>query len=451
VNHDIVTEMTVLGGIFLTNEAISDVSEIVRPEDFGSERHGRIFATMQALAAKGEPIDVITLSDELQRANALDECGGLAYLSSLDATVPATGNIGRYAKIVRAKGLQREAAALANAIARVANDDSLESATLVARVEELALQFGAKRAASGRTTTIAPIVRRVFSEIERRSDHATDVTGLPSGFRALDMLTCGFHEGDLVVIAGRPSMGKTAIVMNAAAHVAVELQRPALVFSLEMGEDSLVERLFAADASVDGQRLRTGRLEEADWTRLARSADRLFQSRFIIDDTPNLSVAEMRARARKVRQAHPGLALVAVDYMQLMRGTGSKGANREQEVSEISRGLKAMARELRVPVIALSQLNRGVEQRTDKRPMMSDLRESGAIEQDADVIAFVYRDEVYSKESPDKGTAEIIIAKQRNGPIGVTRLAFHHAWTRFDDIEEREQADADSRTVAWNA
>jgi replicative DNA helicase len=432
--QDIEAERSVLGGVLLTNDALFDVLEIVKPEDFYRQPHRQIFIAMQELSMRNEPIDVITLGDALRKAGQLEAVGGPAYIASLDATVPATANLARYAKIVRDKALARRLIEAAHGIAREGYEQIGDVDDLLDSAEQQIFDVTEKK----ETANLAPLgvsVKRVFANLEQLYEQQTDITGIPTGFDMLNRMTAGLQRGDLIIVAGRPSMGKTSLVMNIAGHVSIEKGMPVAVFSLEMSSDSLTTRLFQSEARVDGQRLRTGKLLDSDWPKLARAADRLFRAPMYIDDSAGLSALEMRAKCRRLKAKHQDLGLVVVDYLQLMKGK-SGGDSREQEISDISRGLKALAKELAVPVIALSQLNRSLERREDKRPQMSDLRESGALEQDADLICFIYRDEVYNKESADKGIAEIIIGKQRNGPTGTVRVAFLRDFTRFENLAE---------------
>lgn len=429
-------ERSVLGGILLTNEAFFDVQEIVKAEDFYRDPHRRIFAAMVELANRSEPIDLITLGEQLRRTQELEEVGGLAYLASLDAAVPASANLSRYARIVRDKALTRRVIEAAHTIAREGYEQKGDVEEFLDGVEQRVFDITEMKATNA-FHSLKDSVTRVFKNLEQLFERQNDITGVATGFKNLDTMTSGLQKGDLIIVAARPSMGKTSLVMNIAAHVAIELRRPVAVFSLEMGADSLTTRLLASEARVDSQRLRNGRLLEADWPKLARAADRLHRAPMFIDDTAGVGALEVRAKCRRLKAREKDLALVVIDYLQLMKG--KPGTNsREQEISEISRGLKALARELEVPVIALSQLNRSLERREDKRPMMSDLRESGAIEQDADIIAFIYRDEYYNKESPDEGIAEVIIGKQRNGPTGTARVAFLKDYTRFENLADED-------------
>jgi len=430
--QDLEAERSVLGGVLLTNEGLYDVLEIVKTDDFYREPHRKIFTAMQELAQRSEPIDVITLADELRKRGDLESAGGSPYLAGLDAFVPATANLSRYAKIVRDKALARRLIEAAHQIARDGYEQKGDVDELLDGAEARIFDVTEKKAQNG-FTQLKDSVNRVFSNLEQLYERQTEITGVASGFTEFDKMTAGLQKGDLIIVGGRPSMGKTSVVMNMAGHIAIEVRRPVAVFSLEMNADSLTTRLFASEARVDGQRLRTGKLLDTDWPKLSRAADRLYKAPLYVDDTAGMTALEMRAKCRRLKAKVGDLALVVVDYLQLMKGRPGIDS-REQEISDISRGLKALARELECPVIALSQLNRSLEKREDKRPMMSDLRESGAIEQDADLICFIYRDEVYNPESPDKGIAEIIIGKQRNGPTGTVRVAFLRDYTRFENL-----------------
>jgi replicative DNA helicase len=432
--QDIEAERSVLGGVLLTNDALLDVLEIVKPEDFYRDPHRRIFVAMQELSLRNEPIDVITLGDELKKRGDLEAVGGPAYIASLDASVPATANLARYAKIVRDKALARRLIEAAHGIAREGYEQLGDVDDLLDSAEQKIFEVTEKKELSA-LVPLGVSVKRVFQNLEALYERQTDITGIPSGFDMMDRMTAGFQRGDLIIVAGRPSMGKTSLVMNMAGHVAIEKSMPVAVFSLEMSSDSLTTRLFSSEARVDGQRLRTGKLLDADWPKLARAADRLFRAPMYIDDSAGLTALDMRAKCRRLKAKHNDLGLVVIDYLQLMKGRAG-GDSREQEISDISRSLKALAKELNVPVIALSQLNRSLERREDKRPQMADLRESGALEQDADLICFIYRDEVYNRESADKGVAEVIIAKQRNGPTGIVRVAFLRDFTRFENLAD---------------
>lgn len=430
--QDIASERSVLGGVLLTNAAMNEVLELITEDDFYREPHRLIFRAMTNLNERREPIDVITLSNELLRSGDLEAAGGPTYLASLDTYVPAIANIERYAVIVRDKAMARRVIEASHGIAREGYDQRLPTDELLDYAEQKIFEV-TERKSSTSFVHLKESVKSVFTHLEQLHSRQSDITGVATGFKEFDKMTAGLQRGDLVIVAARPSMGKTSLTMNMAGHVALNLQQPVAVFSLEMSVDQLTTRLFASEARVDSQRLRIGKFDERDWPKLAQAADRMYRAPMYIDDTAGLSAMEMRAKCRRLASRAGGLSLIVVDYLQLMKGR--PGVNsREQEISEISRSLKALARELQCPVIALSQLNRSLERREDKRPQLSDLRESGAIEQDADVITFIYRDEVYNKDSEAGSTAEIIIGKQRNGPTGMVRLAFLKDYTRFENL-----------------
>lgn len=429
---DLDAEAAVIGGIMLAPDSLADVADAVRPEDFSALQFRVVFAAMLALHERGVPLDFLTLTGELKSAGTLEDAGGSAAVAGLDGAAPWGSNGLLHAKMVHAAAVRRRLVSAAADIDRMARDPEVSVERVLGDAEALMLGVGQDLASGRDVVTVGPMLRdEVFPAIERRWQSGSTVTGTRSGFRDLDSRLTGLHAGELIIVAGRPSMGKTSLMMNMAAHIALRENGPVLVFSLEMPKAQLLERLLSAEARVDSQRVRTGRLDERDWPKLAQASDGIYRAKMAIRDDPGLDVFKMRAIARRTKRKFGGLALIGVDYIQLMDGNGD---NREQEIAGVSRGLKVLARELDCPVIALSQLNRSVEKRPDKRPMMSDLRESGAIEQDADVIAFVYRDEVYDKNSKDKGIAEIIVAKQRNGPVGTVRVAFSSSLTRFDDL-----------------
>lgn len=438
--QDLDAERSVLGGVLLDNEKLDDVADIIVAADFYRPTHQVVYAAMLAMAEKNEPIDLVTLSAWLERSGKLGDAGGEDYIASLDANVPATANLSRYANIVRALSVKRRLLAAGQRIIRLAQgpgsaDDILDAA------EGEVLAVAEQGASSGNIETIGRLIKPVFDEIERDHDNPAAVTGLRTGFAGLDFATTGFHGGELIIIAGRPGQGKTGFAMNIAANVSVngpsDGLRTSAVFSLEMTERKLIKRLFGSGAEVNGQRIRSGRLLDSDWPKLARAADRLFDAKLVIDDRSALTVMQLRTSCRRMRRRYPDLALIVVDYLQLMTGSGRAG-QREQEVADISHGLKGIAKDLDLPVLALAQLNRSNERREDKRPTLSDIRESGAIEQDADLIIAMHRPELYSKKPEDKGTAEACVLKQRDGPTGTIRLAFRAEWTRFDDIEQTE-------------
>jgi len=426
--QNIEAEQSILGAILLENEALSKVLEILSPEDFYRQSHRKIFDAMLDLFEKNEAIDLITVTDGLKRSNDLDAVGGVTYLSSLVTHVPTAANVRYHSKIVKEKALLRALLRSATEIAARVYESSLEADEMVDQAERTIFDISDKRTKTS-FYTLKDVIKSSFEMIEHLYDKKEAITGIPSGFGDLDALTTGFQPGDLVVIGGRPSMGKTALGLNIAQHVGLEMREPIAIFSLEMSKEQLALRMLCAEAMVDSNSVRKGFIRKEDWHKLTSAAGKLAEAPIFIDDSSSVTVLEMRAKARRLKMEHGGLSLVIVDYLQLMRSRGGF-ERREQEISEISRSLKGLAKELRVPVIALSQLNRGVEQRHDRRPTLADLRESGAIEQDADVIIFLYRDRVYNKENTsDK--AEVIIAKQRNGPTSTVHLTFLSHCTRF--------------------
>jgi replicative DNA helicase len=439
-------EMSVLGGVLLENEALNKALEILRPEDFYRESHRKIFNALIDLSEKGEPADLVTLTAALQKKGELEAVGGSAYLTSLVDYVPTAANITYYCRMVKEKALSRNLIRVATEIATRGYESTDVEADLDWAEKSIFEIAGSKTKASYFSTR--EIMKDTFKAIEKLYDRKELITGIPTGFNDLDVMTAGLQGGDLVIVAARPSMGKTAFALNIVEHAALRAKTPtaSIIFSLEMGKEQLVQRMLCSVSRVDASRLRTGHLGDSDWPKLTNGAGLLSEAPIFIDDTPSISVLELRAKARRLKSEHD-LGLIVVDYLQLMQGKNSE--NRQQEISEISRSLKGLAKELKVPVVALSQLNRSLESRTDKRPMMADLRESGAIEQDADVIMFVYRDSVYCEackqrdNSCDKGhakDAEIIIGKQRNGPIGTVHLTFHGEYTRFENQSKREDS-----------
>jgi replicative DNA helicase len=429
-------ERSVLGGVLLNNLALDWVSDIVSDEDFYKEAHRVLYRAMRRLSDRNDPVDELTLVQELKAHDELDKVGGLGYVAALTQAVPTAAHVTAYAKIVRDKAVQRALINAATDIVRQGFREDLELAQYVDSSERAIFEATEDR----RRRAILPIkdvLKTTFKNIEEIYNRKQDVTGVATGFGKLDHYTSGLQRSDLIILAARPSMGKTALALNMAGHAAIRDKVPTLIFSLEMSADQLVSRFLGAESRVNLSDLRKGRIKESDWPRLAQAAGRISDAPLFIDDSGVLTVTEMRSKCRRIKREH-GLGLAIVDYLQLMQG-GRSVDSRTQEISEISRGLKALARELDIPVVALSQLNRSLESRTDKRPMLSDLRESGAIEQDADVIMFVYRDEYYKREQtpPDMiGVAEIIIGKQRNGPTGSLLLSFQKEHTRFENLAE---------------
>jgi replicative DNA helicase len=433
--QNIEAEQAVLGSIFIEDQALITATDRLIPEDFYRAAHQRIFTVMLDLSAKGEPVDLVTVTSELQTKKWLEEIGGVSYLSDLANAVPTAANATYYGQIVEEKSLLRRLIRVATNITSegYAADEDVDS--ILNDAEKSILEVARKKN-SGEFVNIKDVLVEAFDKIEMLQHSAGDVTGVPSGFTELDKITAGFQKNDLIIVAARPSVGKTAFALNVSQNIATKTDENVAIFSLEMGADQLVMRMLCAEGNIDAQRLRTGKLEDEDWQRLTMAMGSLSKAGIFIDDTPGIKVKDIRSKCRKLKQDR-GLGMIMIDYMQLIQGDARSGEGRQQEVSEISRELKGLARELEVPVIALSQLSRGVESRQDKRPMMSDIRESGSIEQDADVIAFLYRDDYYDKESEAKDIIEIIIAKQRNGPVGTVELAFIKEYNKFVNLERR--------------
>ncbi|PXW98669.1 primary replicative DNA helicase [Sphaerotilus hippei] len=427
-----------LGGLLLDNSASDRAGDLLKEDDFYRHEHKLIYAAIMALIGGNKPADVITVYEHLQNMGRSEEVGGLVYLNSLAQSVPSAANLRRYAEIVRERAILRKLVAASDEIATNAlNPQGKAVAEILDEAEGKIFKIGEEgsRNKQGFQSMDNLVVQLIDRVQELAENGAGDVTGVPSGFVDLDRMTAGLQPGDLVILAARPSMGKTAFALNIGEHVAVKEQLPVVVFSMEMGASQLALRMVGSLGRVDQQHLRTGALRDDEWGRLSEAVDQLRNVSLFIDETPALSSTELRARSRRQARQCGKLGLIIIDYLQLMSGSSSSsGENRATEISEISRGLKALAKELQCPVIALSQLNRSVEQRTDKRPMMSDLRESGAIEQDADVIMFIYRDEYYNKDTKEPGVAEIIIGKQRNGPVGTVKLAFLKPLTKFENL-----------------
>ena len=436
--HSVEAEQSVLGGLLLDNMAWDRAAELLTDSDFYRYEHRLIFSAVAALVQHSRPADVITVFELLQSLGKADDCGGLAYLNALAQSVPSAANMRRYAEIVRERAVLRKLIGASDEIATAAfNREGRNVSQILDEAESKILKIGEEgsRQQQGPQSMDRLVVALLDRVNELAETDAGDVTGVRTGYFELDSMTAGLQKGDLIVLAARPSMGKTAFALNIAEHVSVKEELPVLVFSMEMGASQLALRLVGSLGRINQQNLRTGRLADDEWGRLAEAVDKLGKVQMFIDETAALTVAELRARARRMARQFGGtLGLIVIDYLQLMSGSGGSDENRATELGEISRGLKALAKELQCPVIALSQLNRSVETRTDKRPMMSDLRESGAIEQDADIILFIYRDDYYNKESKEPGVAEILIAKQRNGPVGTVRLAFLKPLTKFDNL-----------------
>jgi len=434
--QNVEAEQSILGGVLLDNGVLDQVVDVVQENDFYRSSNRKIFVAMKEMSAKNEAIDYLTLQDRLKSQGLLDEIGGATYLASLTDAVPSIGNIVHYARIVRDKAVARRLISAATEILQAGLEVSDDVTNYLDRAEQLIFNVSQRREMSG-VVPLKDLVRESFDTIDKLYQEKGQFTGVPSGFRDLDEMTSGFQKSDLIILAGRPSMGKTSLALNIAQYAANRAKNPTLLFSLEMSKESLTMRMLCAEARVDFLRVRTGQLTDSDWGKLARAAGLLSEAELFIDDTPGIRVMEMRAKARRLQaelnKQDKDIGMIMMDYLQLATG-GSRMESREREISEISRSLKALAKELGVPVVALSQLSRKPESRESKRPQMADLRESGAIEQDADVILFIYRDEVYNENSPDKGIAEIIIGKQRNGPIGTVKLQFSPEYTRFENL-----------------
>jgi replicative DNA helicase len=425
-------EESVLGAMLLSPGAIGAVSEIVDAGDFYRDSHATIYRTALALYAKGEPVDVITLVDALDERGHLDAVGGRVRIHELAALVPATANAAHYARIVRETATLRGLIRVGGEIARLGWERPGETPDLVDRAEQVMFELSQQRV-STEFSHIETLLKESFERITALYESGAEITGVPSGFRDLDRVTSGFQPGNLVIIAARPSMGKSALALCMAANLGVRHETPVALFTLEMSKSEVTQRLLCSEAKVESQRLRSGRLAADDWPRLVAAGDKLMKSPIYVDDTGSITMMELRSKARRLKSKEPSLGLIIVDYLQLMTAGGTT-ENRVQEVSQISRQLKVLARDLEIPIVALSQLSRAVEQRHDKRPILSDLRESGSIEQDADIVGFVYRDEYYNEDSDQQGLAELIIAKHRNGPTDAVKLSFLKRYAKFADL-----------------
>jgi len=432
--HSLEAEQSVLGGLLLNNDAWEKIADVISAVDFYREDHRVIFRAIEKLIEANKPADSLTVAESLKNSGALSQIGGFEYIQNILESTPSAANIRIYADLIHERSLMRALAGAAEDIAdTVYTPAGKAAAELLDQAEKKIFDISEMgRKTSQGFVGLSEVLGGVMERLDELSKNPSSVVGIATGFNDLDTMTTGLHPGDLNILAGRPSMGKTAMALNMAEHVAMNLRLPVAVFSMEMGSAQLVTRLLSSVSKVDSQKLRTGALDARDWDRVNQAMVKLNDAPLMIDDSPALTSTEVRARARRIWRQYQGLGLIIVDYLQLM-SSSTREENRATEISEISRSLKALAKELKVPVVALSQLNRSLEQRPNKRPVMSDLRESGAIEQDADVIMFVYRDEVYNPESPDKGTAEIIVGKQRNGPIGTVRLTFIGGNTRFEN------------------
>ena len=437
--HSVEAEQSVVGAMLMDKDAILAASEIICGDDFYQNAYGVIFDSMVELFNEGKPVDLITLQERLKEKEVPPEISSLEFVRDLVVAVPTSANVRYYAQIVSDKAVMRKLIKMNDELSNIcyAGNEPLES--VLEKTEKSVFQLLQNRNA-GEYVPIRQVVMNALEKVEKASKSKGTVTGIPTGFIDLDYKLSGLQPSDLVLVAARPSMGKTAFVLNIAQYVAFKKDKCTAIFSLEMSKEQLVNRLFSLESQVDAQALRTGNMKDSDWEKLIEAAGIIGQSNLIIDDTPSISISELRSKCRKYKMEH-GLDLIIIDYLQLMSGSvGGRSESRQQEISDISRSLKALARELNVPVIALSQLSRAVEQRPDKRPMLSDLRESGAIEQDADVVMFIYRDEYYNKDSEYKKQAEIIIAKQRNGPVGTVHLAWLGEYTKFANLSRQENA-----------
>ena len=437
--HSIEAEQSLLGGLLLDNSAWDRIADQVSEVDFYRDDHRRIFAHISKLLQLGRPADVVTVFESIEKSDEVERAGGLAYLGEIANNTPSAANIRRYAEIVRERAILRKLVTVGDEIAASAlNPRGKEAKTLLDEAESRIFEIAeaGTRNVQG-FVSIQPLLSQVVDRIQELYDRdsPSEITGVPTGFTDLDQKTSGLQPGDMIIVAGRPSMGKTAFALNIAEHVALETLQPVAIFSMEMPGTQLAMRFISSVGRLDQHRLRTGRLNDNEWQNLTYALGRLHEAKIHVDETGGLNAIELRARARRLQRQYGKLGLIVVDYLQLMSATRD-GENRATELSEISRSVKALAKELNVPIVALSQLSRNVEQRKPPKPVMSDLRESGAIEQDADVILFIYRDEVYNPDSPDKGVAEIIIGKQRNGPIGTVRLTFQGEYTRFQNYAQ---------------
>jgi replicative DNA helicase len=430
--HSIQAEESLLGAMLLSRDAIAAAVEVVAADDFYKPAHGHVYDAITALFGQGEPVDPVTVSEQLRRAGLLDAIGGPASLVALQAGTPAVGSAARYGRIVEEHAMLRRLIGVAGEIAELGYDPPDDVALAVDRAESLVFDVAQRRV----TDSLAPLrelLEQKLDHLEMLYERGESITGVPTGYTDLDERLAGLQPSNLVIVGARPSMGKTSFALGLAAHAALEAHTPVLFFSLEMSHLELTQRLLCAEARVDATRMRNGRLHESDWPKISHAVGRLAEAPMYIDDNPHLTVMEIRAKARRLKSRAGGLGLIVIDYLQLMTGRHN-AENRQVEVSEMSRGLKILARELEVPVVALSQLSRNLEMRADKRPQLADLRESGSLEQDSDVVMFIYREELYNPETADRGTAEIIVSKHRNGPTGAIRLAFLDHYTRFANM-----------------
>lgn len=429
--HNLQAEESLLGAMLLSRDAIVEAVQVCGVDDFFKPAHGHVFGAVTSLYGRGEPVDPVTVADELRRGGLLESSGGPAALVALQANTPAISNAAGYARIVEEHALLRRLIGVAGEIAEMGYDVPDDVSGVVDRAESMVFEV-AQRRVTDTTKPLRELLEASLDRLEALYDRGETITGVPTGFADLDERLAGLQKSNLVIVGARPAMGKTSFALNLAAHAAMEAHVPVLLFSLEMSHLEITQRLICAEARVEATRMRNGRLQDSDWSKISHAVGRLGEAPVYIDDNPMITVMDIRAKARRLK-SRADLGLVVVDYLQLMSGR-STAENRQVEISEISRGLKILARELEVPVVALSQLSRQLEMRADKRPQLADLRESGALEQDADVVLFLYRDEIYNAESPDRGTAEVIVAKHRSGPTGITRLAFLDHYTKFANM-----------------
>lgn len=436
--HSMEAEQSLLGALLLDNQAWERVADVVTSRDFYKGNHRVIYEHIELVLAADQPADVVTVAQSMQEAGVLERSGGPAYLGSIAQNTPSALNVRRYAALVREKAIQRNLVRVGSEIVERALQPGVQSIDELLEEAERKLFELRQRRIVREPRQFKQVLAKVFEQIDHRyhSDNRT-ITGIATGFTKLDEMTAGLQDGDLVVIAGRPSMGKTAIAMNIAEHVAIYAKRPVAIFSIEMSDEQLAQRLLGSVGRVDQHKLRTGQLTDPDWSKLGEAMEKLHQAPFLVEESTSLSIIELRARARRLARENPGMALIVIDYLQLMASQAKTQSERTQEIGDISRGLKALAKELRIPVVALSQLNRGVEQRMNKRPMMSDLKDSGSIEQDADLVVMMYRDDYYHENSSAAGYAEAIVGKQRNGATGTVHLRFVKEETRFEDTDWR--------------
>ena len=434
--HNMEAEQSVLGCMLLDKESVATATDFLNSDDFYADAHKEIFDSMVEIYDRGEPVDLVTVTEQLRQRGTLEAVGGVAYLSDLSMAVPSTANIKYYVDIVEEKAILRRLIAACNEIIKQSYEAREEIDLIIDHAEKSIFQITQRNTASD-FEPIKTVLLDTYAKIEELSKNKGKIIGVPTGFHDFDQKTSGLQPSDFILVAGRPSMGKTSFVLNIAQYAAIRANVPVAIFSLEMSKDQLVQRMLSAEANVELQKIRTGDLSEEDWIKLVEAAGPLSQAPIYIDDTPGISVMEMRSKARRLK-LEKGLGMIIIDYLQLMSGRG-RAESRQQEISEISRSLKALARELGVPVVTLSQLSRAPEARTDHRPMLSDLRESGAIEQDADLVAFLYRDEYYNPDTEKKNIAEVIIAKQRNGPTGTVELVWLGQYTKFANYEKTHQ------------